>query len=60
MVARTLFQIDDPTIPSVQGNDIGISYRSAIICLNGQQRRVAEGAYVEVGAPRLWTGNVIW
>src|SRR5437879_1783621 len=36
------FQIHDPTTLNRQGNDVGMSYRSAIFYLDEEQRRVAE------------------
>ena len=36
------FQIHDPTTLNRQGNDVGTSYRSAILYLDDEQRRVAE------------------
>src|ERR1700742_467322 len=36
------FQIHDPTTKNRQGNDLGLSYRSAIFYTSDEQRRVAE------------------
>src|SRR5664279_5326377 len=36
------FQIHDPTTMNRQGNDRGLSYRSAIFYTNEEQRRLAE------------------
>src|SRR6476619_1369557 len=36
------FQIHDPTTRNRQGNDIGMSYRSAIFYTTDEQKRVAE------------------
>ena len=36
----------------------GTSYRSAILDLNVQQRRIAEGAYTSAGASELRSGNI--
>ena len=36
------FQIHDPTTLNRQGNDLGLSYRSAIFYTSDEQKRVAE------------------
>src|SRR5256886_8454653 len=36
------FQIHDPTTVNRQGNDVGMSYRSAIFTTDDEQRRIAE------------------
>ena len=36
------FQIHDPTTRNRQGNDVGVSYRSAIFYTSDEQKRVAE------------------
>ena len=54
-----LFQIHEPTTLNRQGNDIGMSYRSAIFYLDEQQRRVAEETIAEVDASGLWPGKVV-
>ena len=38
------FQIHDPTTPNRQGNDRGLSYRSAIFYTDDEQKRVALAA----------------
>ena len=53
------FQIHDPTTPNRQGNDVGMSYRSAIFYLNQEQRRVAEDTIADVDASGLWPGKVV-
>src|SRR5499433_2565498 len=53
------FQIHDPTTLNRQGNDIGLSYRSAIYYLDDEQRRVAEDTIADVEASGLWPGKVV-
>ncbi len=53
------FQIHDPTTPNRQGNDRGLSYRSAIYYLDDDQRRVAEETIADVNASGLWPGKVV-
>src|SRR6201987_2488400 len=44
------FQIHDPTTLNRQGNDIGLSYRSAIFYTSDEQKRVAEDTIADVEA----------
>ncbi len=53
------FQIHDPTTPNRQGNDRGLSYRSAIFFTDDEQRRVAEETIADVNASGLWPGKVV-
>jgi peptide-methionine (S)-S-oxide reductase len=53
------FQIHDPTTRNRQGNDIGVSYRSAIFYTSPEQRAVAEDTIADVEASRLWPGKVV-
>ena len=53
------FQIHDPTTLNRQGNDIGMSYRSAIYHLDDEQRLVAEDTIADVEASGLWPGRVV-
>ena len=53
------FQIHDPTTLNRQGNDIGLSYRSAIFYLDDKQRRVAEETIADVEASGGWPGKVV-
>ncbi|UWQ37289.1 peptide-methionine (S)-S-oxide reductase MsrA [Leisingera aquaemixtae] len=53
------FQIHDPTTLNRQGNDIGMSYRSAIYYLDGTQKAVAEDTIADVNASGIWPGKVV-
>ncbi|NVD40011.1 peptide-methionine (S)-S-oxide reductase MsrA [Ensifer sp. HO-A22] len=53
------FQIHDPTTKNRQGNDIGMSYRSAIYYTDNEQKRVAEDTIADVEASGLWPGKVV-
>jgi peptide-methionine (S)-S-oxide reductase len=53
------FQIHDPTTRNRQGNDIGLSYRSAIFYLDDAQKKVAEDTIADVEASGLWPGEVV-
>ncbi|MFN3275800.1 MAG: peptide-methionine (S)-S-oxide reductase MsrA [Paracoccus sp. (in: a-proteobacteria)] len=53
------FQIHDPSTPNRQGNDIGLSYRSAIYYLDEDQRRVALDTIADVNASGIWPGPVV-
>lgn len=53
------FQIHDPTTENRQGNDRGMSYRSAIYYVDDAQKAVAEGTIADVNASGLWPGTVV-
>jgi peptide-methionine (S)-S-oxide reductase len=53
------FQIHDPTTRNRQGNDVGLSYRSAIFYTSEAQKRVAEETIADVEASGLWPGRVV-
>ena len=53
------FQVHDPTTLNRQGNDIGLSYRSAIFYTSEEQKRVAEDTIADVDASGLWPGKVV-
>jgi peptide-methionine (S)-S-oxide reductase len=53
------FQIHDPTTLNRQGNDRGLSYRSAIFYIGEEQKRIAEDTIEDVNASGLWPGKVV-
>ena len=53
------FQIHDPTTLNRQGNDRGLSYRSAIYYVNDEQKAVAEDTIADVNASGIWPGKVV-
>ncbi|OJH45420.1 MULTISPECIES: peptide-methionine (S)-S-oxide reductase MsrA [Paracoccus] len=53
------FQIHDPTTPNRQGNDIGLSYRSAIYYTSEDQKAVALDTIADVEASGIWPGKVV-
>ena len=53
------FQVHDPTTRNRQGNDVGMSYRSAIYATSDEQKRVAEDTIADVNASGLWPGRVV-
>jgi peptide-methionine (S)-S-oxide reductase len=58
-ILEFFFQIHDPTTRNRQGNDVGMSYRSAIFYLDDEQKRVAENTIADVEASDLWPGKVV-
>ena len=53
------FQIHDPTTPLRQGNDVGMSYRSAIYYMDEAQRLEAVNTIADVDASGLWPAKVV-
>ncbi|MGB0921048.1 MAG: peptide-methionine (S)-S-oxide reductase MsrA [Alphaproteobacteria bacterium] len=53
------FQIHDPTTPNRQGNDMGMSYRSAIYYTTAEQLATAVDTIADVDASGLWPGKVV-
>ena len=53
------FQIHDPTTQNRQGNDIGMSYRSAIFYTSEAQLAEAKDTIADVDASGLWPGKVV-
>lgn len=58
-ILEFFFQIHDPTTKNRQGNDMGMSYRSAIYYTTDEQRRIAEDTIADVEASGLWPGKVV-
>jgi len=58
-ILEFFFQIHDPTTKNRQGNDVGMSYRSAIFYTSEAQKRVAEDTIADVNASGLWPGKVV-
>ena len=53
------FQIHDPTTLNRQGNDHGLSYRSAIYYLDEAQKSAAEQMISKVNSSGIWPGPVV-
>ncbi len=53
------FQIHDPTTKDRQGNDRGVSYRSAIYYLDDDQKAVIDDTIADVNASGIWPGPVV-
>ncbi|MFX0545430.1 peptide-methionine (S)-S-oxide reductase MsrA [Roseovarius sp. S1116L3] len=58
-ILELFFQIHDPTTLNRQGNDIGISYRSAIYYVDEAQKQEAERTIKDVEASGKWPGKVV-
>ncbi|MBF2054538.1 MAG: peptide-methionine (S)-S-oxide reductase MsrA [Candidatus Sericytochromatia bacterium] len=53
------FQIHDPTTLNRQGNDRGLSYRSAIYYVDDRQLQIARETIADVEASGRWPGKVV-
>ena len=53
------FQIHDPSTLNRQGNDRGLSYRSAIFYTSEAQKAVALDTIADVDASGIWPGKVV-
>jgi len=53
------FQIHDPSTLNRQGNDRGMSYRSAIFYTSDEQLQVARDTIADVDASGIWPGKVV-
>jgi peptide-methionine (S)-S-oxide reductase len=58
-ILEFFFQIHDPSTRNRQGNDVGMSYRSAIYYTSDEQKRIAEDTIADVEASGLWPGKVV-
>jgi peptide-methionine (S)-S-oxide reductase len=58
-ILEYFFRIHDPTTKDRQGNDRGLSYRSAIFYFDENQKRVAEDTIADVEASGLWPGKIV-
>jgi len=58
-VLELFFQIHDPTTPNRQGNDRGMSYRSAIYYEDADQKAVALDTIADIEASGIWPGKVV-
>jgi peptide-methionine (S)-S-oxide reductase len=58
-ILEYFFQIHDPTTLNRQGNDVGMSYRSAIYYVTEQQRQCALDTIADVEASGVWPGTVV-
>ncbi|SPF81151.1 peptide-methionine (S)-S-oxide reductase MsrA [Pseudoprimorskyibacter insulae] len=56
---EVFFQIHDPTTLNRQGNDLGMSYRSAIYYVDEDQKAEALNTIADVDASGLWPGKVV-
>ena len=53
------FQAHDPSTLNRQGNDVGMSYRSAIFYTSDAQKQTALETIADVDASGLWPGKVV-
>ena len=53
------FQIHDPTTRNRQGNDVGLSYRSAIFYLSEEQKSTAKALIAEMTASKKWPAQIV-
>ncbi|WP_299608030.1 peptide-methionine (S)-S-oxide reductase MsrA [uncultured Tateyamaria sp.] len=58
-ILEFFFQIHDPTTLNRQGNDVGLSYRSAIYYEDDVQKQVALDTIADVEASGIWPGKVV-
>ncbi|MFT6372375.1 MAG: peptide-methionine (S)-S-oxide reductase [Gammaproteobacteria bacterium] len=53
------FQIHDPSTANQQGNDLGVSYRSAIYYTSEAQQKMAIETIADVDASGIWPAKVV-
>ena len=58
-ILEFFFQIHDPSTLNRQGNDRGLSYRSAIYYTSEAQKAVALDTIADVDASSLWPGKAV-
>ena len=58
-ILEFFFQIHDPSTKNRQGNDIGLSYRSAIYYTSEAQKKTALDTIADVDASGLWPGKAV-
>lgn len=58
-ILEFFFQIHDPTTLNRQGNDLGMSYRSAIFYTDETQKTTALETILDVDASGLWPGKAV-
>jgi len=58
-ILEFFFQIHDPTTLNRQGNDMGLSYRSAIYYVDEDQKTTALDTIADVDASGIWPGKVV-
>lgn len=58
-ILEFFFQIHDPSTKDRQGNDTGVSYRSAIYYVSEEQKDIALQTIADVDASGLWPGKVV-
>lgn len=58
-ILEFFFQIHDPSTVNRQGNDVGVSYRSAIYYVSEEQKEIALSTIRDVDASGIWPGRVV-
>lgn len=58
-ILELFFQIHDPTTLNRQGNDRGMSYRSALYFEDEDQKAIALDTIADIEASGIWPGKVV-